>query len=91
MADTTSGTPATPARRSTGTVVTGLLKRYWLPLILTVAAVIFIVQNTQRVRVDFLFFHISSWLWLVLTIVAVGGVVAGWILGRNSARKKKPA
>lgn len=66
-----------------------LLGRYWLPLILVIIAVIFISQNTQRVSVDFLFISFRSWLWLVLTVVAVGGVIAGWFLGRNSVKAKK--
>ncbi len=64
-----------------------LLKRYWLPLLLIVIAIIFIAQNTQRVSVDFLFLSFRSWLWLILTIVALGGLVAGWFLGRNSVKK----
>ncbi|MEP9392563.1 LapA family protein [Gordonia sp. VNQ95] len=88
MADSSTTTSPGASRRSPGNVIAGLLKRFWLPLILIVAAVIFIAQNTQHVSVDFLFLQISSWLWLILTIVAVGGVLAGWILGRNGARKK---
>lgn len=94
MADNSTHTPAgSPrsragsSRRSAGTVLAGLLKRFWLPLILVIAAVIFIAQNTQHVHVRFLVFTIGSWQWLVITVVAVGGLIAGAILGRNSARK----
>lgn len=69
-------------------MVLGLLKRFWLPLILVIVAIIFIAQNTQHVQVRFLMFSISSWQWLILTIVALGGLLAGWILGRNGARKR---
>lgn len=88
MAKPTSDAAGTTPQASPGQAITNLLKRFWLPLILVIAAVIFILQNTQRVSVNFLVFHISSWQWLIYTIIAVGGLVAGWILGRNAARKK---
>ncbi|WP_244882938.1 MmpS family protein [Gordonia desulfuricans] len=65
-----------------------LLKRFWLPLILVVVAIIFIVQNREKVSVNFLFLSISSWQWLIYTIIALCGLIAGWILGRNSAKRK---
>ncbi|MGC4932404.1 lipopolysaccharide assembly protein LapA domain-containing protein [Gordonia sp. DT30] len=87
MADKATPGRSTGSRRSVGDVALGLLKRFWLPLILVVAAIIFIAQNTQHVQVRFLVFSIGSWQWLIITVVAVGGLIAGWVLGRNGARK----
>lgn len=88
MADNSTRTSTGPAARTPGEMILGLLKRFWLPLILVIVAIIFIAQNTQHVQVRFLMFSISSWQWLILTIVALGGLLAGWILGRNGARKR---
>ncbi|MGW0035625.1 lipopolysaccharide assembly protein LapA domain-containing protein [Gordonia sp. NPDC003376] len=68
-----------------------LLKRFWLPLILVVVAIIFIVQNREKVSVDFLFLSISSWQWLIYTIIALCGLIAGWVIGRNGAKRKAAA
>ena len=88
MADNSTRTSTGPAARTPGEMVLGLLKRFWLPLILVIVAIIFIAQNTQHVQVRFLMFSISSWQWLILTIVAVAGVVAGWFIGRNRLKRK---
>ena len=53
-----------------------------------VVGIIFIAQNTQHVRINFLAFHVGASLWLILTIVAVAGVVAGWFIGRNRLKRK---
>jgi uncharacterized integral membrane protein len=57
-------------------------------LVLVVALLIFIFQNTEEVEVDFLFFDFSSPLWLVLLIVAIlGGLLDGVII--NAIRRMR--
>ncbi|GAC68780.1 lipopolysaccharide assembly protein LapA domain-containing protein [Gordonia soli] len=60
-----------------------LVRRQWLPILLAVIAVVFIVQNRQRTRIDFLFLHVTTPLWLTLTIVCLIGVVIGWFARRR--------
>lgn len=44
--------------------------------VVTIAVVILIVQNGESAQIDWLFFHFSSPLWIVLFItMAAGGVV----------------
>jgi uncharacterized integral membrane protein len=40
----------------------------------------FIVDNTRRVRVSFIFFHLTGSLIWILLITAVVGFVAGWLV-----------
>ncbi|GAB33183.1 lipopolysaccharide assembly protein LapA domain-containing protein [Gordonia otitidis] len=73
---------------STGQKALALAARNWVPIVLIVVGIIFIAQNTQHVRINFLAFHVGASLWLILTIVAVAGVVAGWFIGRNRLKRK---
>lgn len=52
---------------------------------------IFIVQNTQDVRFDFLFFHFTWPLWLYTIVVALFGALAWFGLGvlRRHRRRKE--
>ena len=53
--------------------------------------VIFIVQNTQDVRFDFLFLHFTWPLWLYTIVVALFGALAWFGFGvmRRHARRKE--
>jgi uncharacterized integral membrane protein len=54
--------------------------------------VIFIVQNTEDVRFDFLFFHFTWPLWLYTIVVALVGALVWFGLGvmrRHSRRKER--
>lgn len=87
MSAGTSGTTTT-STPSTGQKVLTLAARNWVPIVLIVVGVIFIAQNTQHVRINFLAFHVGASLWLILTIVALAGVIAGWFIGRNRLKRK---
>ena len=53
--------------------------------------VIFMIQNTQRVRLDFLFWHFSWPLWLLTVVSALLGALVWFGLGvmRRHRRRKE--
>lgn len=53
--------------------------------------VIFIVQNTEKAQVDFLFFDFRAGLWLVLTITFVLGAAVGYLVPKARRRKAEKA
>lgn len=75
-------TPSAPKAPSTGGI-TGLLKRYWLPLVLVIVAIVFIATNRDRTTFNVAWIGISSPLWLMLTVTLLLGAVIGWYLGRR--------
>jgi uncharacterized integral membrane protein len=56
-------------------------------LIIAAVVVVFIVINRDQTQVNFLFFTAEIALWVALTIAAIGGLVAGFLIGR---KKYKP-
>ncbi len=61
-------------------------------LVLAAVLLIFIFQNTQDVKVDWLIFDATSPLWLLLLVTAIAGAllaeVAGWLLRRRRDRRE---
>lgn len=53
------------------------------------AAVIFVVQNSNKVEMDFLFFGGSQPLWLVIVLSMVLGALFGQGIGLVRGRRKK--
>jgi uncharacterized integral membrane protein len=73
---------------STDTDALDLVRRLWLPVLLVVAAVLFIVQNTAQTRFNFLWFEFEWPLWIMLVVFAAIGAVVAWAVGmRRRARK----
>ncbi|GAA4662470.1 LapA family protein [Gordonia humi] len=68
--------------RDAGTFV----KQYWLPIVLVIVAIVFILTNTNRAPLTILWVDINSPLWLTLTVTVLVGFVVGWFVGR---RQKK--
>jgi uncharacterized integral membrane protein len=50
-------------------------------------ALIFVFQNTDEGRVDFLFWSFSAPSWLWLLIIFFAGALVGWISGRRGRRR----
>lgn len=69
--------------RADGDRAAALVKRYWLPVVLVVLGVVFVLQNRDRTTISFLWWNLSAPLWLTLTTVIVLAVLAGWMLGRG--------
>ena len=57
--------------------------------VILVALVIFIFQNLEEVKVEFLFLSFAFPLWLVAVIFLALGVVLGWIWRWMSRRRQK--
>ena len=45
--------------------------------------IVFIAINRDQTQVNFLFFSAEIALWVALTIAAVGGLIAGFLIGRK--------
>lgn len=59
------------------------IKSYWLPIVLAILAVIFIVTNTDRTDLTIVWFTITTPLWLTLTVTVLVGFIVGWFVGRR--------
>lgn len=66
--------PSRPARISV---------KQWTAIVLAVAALVFILQNLYRVRVQLFFFHATAPLWAVL----LATLALGYLIGRFSSRR----
>ncbi len=53
--------------------------------------VVFIVQNTEKAQVDFLFFDFRAGLWLVLTVTFLLGVAVGALVPALRRRRAEKA
>ena len=60
----------------------GRIAKFLVALFLVVVFVVFIVQNSKRTRIDYVFFHRDTRLiWIMLACAILGGV-AGFLVGR---------
>ena len=60
----------------------------WLGLVLVIVAIVFIAQNRGAVTVWLLWTSVSAPMWLVLTIVTLIGLAAGYLFGRRNRRRR---
>lgn len=58
-------------------------------VVLAVALLAFIVQNTASVALDWLFFGFSAPLWLMITLIGAVGFVIGYFVGRPGRAARK--
>lgn len=54
--------------------------------VIVVLLLVFVAQNTETARINFLFFHHDTAVWFVIVISAVLGFVAGWLVARTRRR-----
>jgi uncharacterized integral membrane protein len=73
--------PEPPARRTVS-------PRLVVGLVLVVISVIFIVENTQKVKVRFLVPRVSAPLWLALVVTFLLGALVGWLWSRRAHRRR---
>jgi len=52
-------------------------------LIIAALVIVFIAINRQQTEISFLFVSVEMALWIALTIAAVGGLIAGFLIGRR--------
>ena len=76
----------TPERGSNpiGRFLAKMSAKNWIAVLGGILAVVFILQNHQRVRIEFLFLDTRAPLWISLGAV----LLIGWIIGRFSFRKR---
>ncbi|HSJ17184.1 MAG TPA: LapA family protein [Solirubrobacterales bacterium] len=61
--------------------------RGWAMLVLVVLLIVFVVQNSQEVKIDFLFFtSVTTPLILALVFSALLGALIGWLAPRVRRR-----
>ncbi|WP_210099658.1 LapA family protein [Paeniglutamicibacter antarcticus] len=61
-----------------------LTAKNWVAILGAIAALVFILQNRQRVRIDLLFLNVNAPLWIFLGAV----LLIGWLIGRFSFRRR---
>lgn len=62
------------------------LKRRWLAIVITILAIVFIVQNgivTRMVTFNLLWIEAQLPIWLVALILFVAGAITGFLFARN--------
>ena len=52
-------------------------------IVIAAVVILFIVINRDQTEVNFLFFSAQVALWVALTIAAIGGLIAGFLIGRK--------
>ncbi|NEW37484.1 DUF1049 domain-containing protein [Nocardia cyriacigeorgica] len=57
----------------------------WVALVLTILAVIFILQNRTKVSIEILAVTITSPMWVVLLLV----FIVGWVAGVLTMRRRR--
>jgi uncharacterized integral membrane protein len=75
-----------PDTKPSGGRARRIAARHWLAIILIVLAAIYIVQNTVRHEIHFLWMTVEAATWLVLIVIFLVGVVIGVLLGRRRRR-----
>ena len=67
----------------------GIRPRWIVAGIVAVALLIFAIQNSERVDVDFLFFDSQVRVVTVIVIAAALGFVVGWLVARPSRTERR--
>lgn len=81
-----SDLPLLPEQPST----TDQVRRFGPLVLLAIAALLFVVQNTESVRFTFLWFEFRWPLWIMLVVfMAIGVVVFYGVARRRRARKSR--
>ncbi|MGB3697197.1 MAG: LapA family protein [Gordonia sp. (in: high G+C Gram-positive bacteria)] len=75
------------APEQTGSPAITFLRRYWLPILLAVLAIVFIAQNRDGTSTSLFWFSFNAPLWLTLTVVTVIAFVCGVLVGRRPSKK----
>jgi uncharacterized integral membrane protein len=64
--------------------------RTWVIIVLLVLLLIFAVQNLQTVQVDYFGWSFDMWVWLLVVIPFVLGVLMGGLVRRGVRKLRKP-
>jgi uncharacterized integral membrane protein len=66
-------------------------RRYGPPALLLLAALLFVVQNTEGTSFNFLWFEFDWPLWIMLVVLAAVGAAVFWFVARRRRTKKAAA
>jgi uncharacterized integral membrane protein len=77
--------PLLPEQPSTSDYI----RRFGPAAIITVVALLFIVQNTESVRFNLLWFDFRWPLWAMLLVFMAIGALMAWGIGRRRARRSR--
>jgi uncharacterized integral membrane protein len=80
-----SDLPLLPDQPST----TDQVRRFGPPAVIALVALLFIVQNTESVSFNFLWFEFRWPLWIMLLVFMAVGVVVFWGAARRRRRAKE--
>ncbi len=58
-------------------------------VVLAAAVLAFVFQNTDKVKVNWLFFDVTAPLWVVLLVTSVAAIAAGELAGMAIRRARK--
>jgi uncharacterized integral membrane protein len=64
------------------------LRKFGPPAVLGLLALIFVLQNLDSIRVEFLWMDFRAQLWLLLVIFAAIGAVVFWAVARRRRSRK---
>lgn len=67
------------------------IRRFGPGAVISVIALLFIVQNQEAADFEFLWFDFTTGLWLMLAISVLAGVAIGLFAARRRSRRKKRA
>lgn len=65
------------------------LRRFGPPAVIVTLALLFVVQNTESVRFNLLWFDFRWPLWAMLLVFMAIGALAAWGFGRRRARRSR--
>lgn len=64
-------------------------RRFGLPAVVAVIALLFVFQNTQDITFEFLWFDFTTPLWTMLIAFGAAGAVIFWGVQRRRARRAR--
>lgn len=65
------------------TPVRTLVRERWLAIVLVIVTISFVAQNRNRVQLDLFWLNMRAPLWLALVVIALIGVVVGFLAARQ--------
>ncbi|SFI39055.1 Protein of unknown function [Streptosporangium canum] len=80
--------PLDEGPRSFGGRLAAMPPRVWVALVLAALGVVFVAQNRERVRIQWLMLTVTSPLWIALLAVLLVGVIIGLLLRRRSSKRR---